>query len=97
VRFEDPGDVPLGVALMVAGKRLRALGGAATLDADSVVSLGLPSHTRGAGRGNCGRKVQHGALNVLVAEDDDESFVLTEMAFKMSTYGGRAMDWTPWK
>jgi CheY-like chemotaxis protein len=82
VQFEDPGEVPLGVALMVAGKRLRALGGAASLDVDSAVSLGLPSHTRGRARGNCGHKAAPDALNVLVAEDNDESFVLTEMALQ---------------
>jgi CheY-like chemotaxis protein len=82
VQFEDPDDVPVGVALMVAGKRLRALGGAASLDADSAVTLGLPSHTLSAGRGDCGHKVPSDALNVLVAEDNDESFVLTEMALQ---------------
>ena len=76
VRFEEPDDVPAGIALMVAGKRLRALGGAASLDADSAVSLGLPSYTRGA------HKARLDALNVLVAEDNDESFILTEMALQ---------------
>jgi CheY-like chemotaxis protein len=67
---------------MVAGKRLRALGGTASLETDSAVSLGLPSHTRGAGRGDCGHEVACDALNVLVAEDNDESFVLTEIALQ---------------
>lgn len=79
VRFEDPGDVPQGIALMVAGKRLRALGGAAGLDG-AVVFLDLPSHTRYAGRGDRRHHLRPDALNVLVAEDNDESFALTEMA-----------------
>ena len=79
VHFEDPGDVPPGIALMVAGKQLRALGGSAGLDADSAVILGLPSLTGGAGRGPSARP---GALNLLVAEDNDESFVLTDMALQ---------------
>ena len=77
VRLKDPGDVPLGIALMVAGKRLRALGGAAYLDG-AAVSLDLPSHTRRDGRGDSDHKVRPDALNILVAEDNDESFVLTE-------------------
>jgi CheY-like chemotaxis protein len=79
VRFEDPGDVPEGIALMVAGKRLRALGGMASLDG-AAVSLDLPSHTREAGCRAPRHHLRADALNVLVAEDNDESFALTEMA-----------------
>jgi CheY-like chemotaxis protein len=79
VRFEDPDHVSLGIALMVAGKRLRALGGVASLDADSALSLGLPSHAHGAG---CGHNARPGALNVLVAEDNDESFILTQLVLQ---------------
>jgi CheY-like chemotaxis protein len=82
VQFEDADEVPLGIALMVAGKRLRALGGTASLDADFAVSLDLPSRTRGAGRIDCARKALSDALNILVAEDNDESFVLTERALQ---------------
>jgi CheY-like chemotaxis protein len=79
VRFEDPSDVPLGIALMVAGKQLRTLGGAASMN-EASVSLDLPSHAHGAGRGARAHNVRPDALNVLVAEDNDESFALTEMA-----------------
>jgi CheY-like chemotaxis protein len=82
VRLQDPGDVPVGMALMVAGRRLRAMGGTASLDADSTVSLGLPSHLRGAVREGSNRNMRSDALNVLVAEDNDESFVLTELALQ---------------
>jgi CheY-like chemotaxis protein len=77
VLFANPGDVPQGIALMVAGKRLRALGGESRLDG-TAVALYVPSHTREAGLGDCGRQVLPDALNILVAEDNDESFVLTE-------------------
>ncbi len=86
VQFEDPGEVPRGIALMVAGKRLRALGGAAGLAGGAAglvgaaVFLDLPSHTRDAGRGALRHHLRPDALNVLVAEDNDESFALTEMA-----------------
>jgi CheY-like chemotaxis protein len=82
VQFQNPEDVSLGIALMVAGKRLRVLGGAASLGAPSTVTLGLPSQPRVAGCGDCTRTARPGALNILVAEDDDESFVLTEMALE---------------
>jgi CheY-like chemotaxis protein len=71
--LQDTGDVPFGIAMMVAGKRLFSLGGAAELDGDSTVSVDLPS------RAPDGHKARLDALNVLVAEDNDESFTLTEM------------------
>ncbi len=71
VRLGEPDDVPLGIAFMVAGKRLRTLGGDARLDG-ATVSLDLPSQAR----------ARTSALNILVAEDNDESFVLTEMVLE---------------
>ena len=82
VRLQDPEDVPLGISLMVAGKRLRAVGGAASLEGNLAVSLGMPSHTAGARRPGSKQQARANALNVLVAEDNDESFTLTEMALE---------------
>jgi two-component system, sensor histidine kinase and response regulator len=73
-QFEEPGDLPHGVAVMVAGKWLRALGGAAALDG-AAVELDFPS--AGADQDTGERK--RDALHILVAEDNDESFALTEM------------------
>jgi CheY-like chemotaxis protein len=73
-QFDEPGDLPHGVAVMVAGKWLRALGGAAAL-AGAAVELDFPS--QGADQDTDERK--RDALHVLVAEDNDESFDLTEM------------------
>jgi CheY-like chemotaxis protein len=73
-QFEEPGDLPYGVAVMVAGKWLRALGGAAALDG-AAVELDFPS--AGADQDTGERK--RDALHILVAEDNDESFALTEM------------------
>jgi CheY-like chemotaxis protein len=78
--LQDPGDLPFGIALMVAGKQLRAMGGAANFDGESTVTLEVPSYARGAGPDH--QKVRPDALNVLVAEDNDESFVLTEMVLQ---------------
>jgi CheY-like chemotaxis protein len=94
--FEDPGAISLALAVMVAGKRLRALGGAAELEsASSVGSAGVDSAGIDSA-GNCvvalhlpsvvpclshapasGHRGQPEALQVLVAEDSDESFLLT--------------------
>jgi CheY-like chemotaxis protein len=82
INFEDADEVLYGVATLVAGKRIRALGGKAEFVSDSrgpmalVISLPWkvpldnecppePSNPDRTG------------LSVLVAEDSDESFVLT--------------------
>jgi CheY-like chemotaxis protein len=72
VQFDDSQDVPFAVALMSAGRRLRALGGSAECSG-SVVSLAVPF--------GIPRAVLDGspdALSILIAEDNDESFILTE-------------------
>jgi CheY-like chemotaxis protein len=74
--FLDPSEVPFGLALMVAGKRLRALGGAAEFDGDSAVCLDLPSYAPGA------QSAGSGGLLVMVVEDSDESFALTRMVLE---------------
>jgi CheY-like chemotaxis protein len=87
--LEERDDIPFGVAVMVAGKRLRAMGGTADLARDSdgysTIALDLPSQAEGAGSMNHEDWSQKGrldGLNVLVAEDSDESFALTEMALQ---------------
>jgi CheY-like chemotaxis protein len=61
---------------MSAGRRLRALGGSAE-SSGSVVSLAVPSAAPRAGQGSSNAALP-GALAILVAEDNDESFALTE-------------------
>jgi CheY-like chemotaxis protein len=75
VQFEDPRDVPFRVALMLAGRSLRALGGSAE-SCGSAVSLDLPSAAPRAGQDGSYAALP-GALSILVAEDNDESFALT--------------------
>jgi CheY-like chemotaxis protein len=91
--FEDPGEVSFKLAVMVAGKCLRALGGTAGLERDSVghcaVALQLPSQNPGIGAQSIGGgeaasslEAQLEALNILVAEDFDESFTLTSLVLE---------------
>jgi len=82
VNFQDSDEVLYGVATLVAGKRIRALGGTAELVSDArtsgalVVSLPWQAETDGGFHPPLAQQDQAG-LSVLVAEDSDESFVLT--------------------
>jgi CheY-like chemotaxis protein len=76
VQFEDPRDVPFAVAMMSAGRRLRALGGSAE-SSESAVSLTVPAAAPTTGQNRTHAAVPN-ALSILVAEDNDESFSLTE-------------------
>ncbi len=84
--LRDSVDVPFAIAAMLAGKRVRALGGWAELVLDaarhSAVVLSFPSLALGHQPEE--RPVQvpdepSDRLNILVAEDYDESFALIEM------------------
>ena len=84
--LHDPAEVPFAVAVMVAGKRLRALGGWAELVHDaarhSAVILAFPSASRGPEDQETNSLIQNApsdALNILVAEDYDESYALIEL------------------
>jgi CheY-like chemotaxis protein len=90
--LQDPFEVPFGVAVMVAGKRLRSLNASAELVRDSaghaVVVLNIPSQGCGidggfeGGLALSGLEAQPDALNILVVEDCDDSFALTEMMLR---------------
>jgi CheY-like chemotaxis protein len=77
----DPEDVSFGIAVMVAGKRLRALGGSAGLAGESAgrscVALHFPSEARALCQ-EVSVARQADCLNILVAEDCDDSFFLTD-------------------
>jgi CheY-like chemotaxis protein len=82
VHFKAADDVLSAVAILVAGKRIRALGGSAEFQCDASSPMGLaislPWQTdAGDNSAHEPSRYDHGALNVLVAEDSDESFVLT--------------------
>jgi CheY-like chemotaxis protein len=84
VRFKDAEDVRLGIATLIAGKRIRALGGTVEFQCDArapmALAISLPWRTD-ASPDSAAELSQHdhSALNVLVAEDSDESFVLTRI------------------
>jgi CheY-like chemotaxis protein len=80
IQLEEPRDVPFGVAVMSAGRSLRALGGWAE-SFGSTVCLTVPSAAPRAGQHE-GHAALPGALSILVAEDNDESFALTEAELK---------------
>jgi CheY-like chemotaxis protein len=84
--LQGEGDIPFGLALMVAGKRLRALGGAADVIRDwtghTAIALDLSPRADGVGREELSRRTLPDALNILVAEDSDESFALSELVFQ---------------
>jgi len=84
LHFKDADDVLFGVTSVVAGKRIREMGGAAEFQCDASSPMGLtitlpwrtdPSSESGAEP----PRYDHSALNVLVAEDLDESFALTSI------------------
>jgi two-component system, sensor histidine kinase and response regulator len=82
VSFQDADDVLFGVATLVAGKRLRALGGTAEFVSDARIPMALrialpwKAETDENRQPDLAQNDQLG-LNVLVAEDSDESFALT--------------------
>lgn len=79
LNFQDADDVLFGVPTFVAGRRLRALGGTAEFISDArapmTLRISLP-WVADAGAPEIMQRDQPG-LNVLVAEDSDESFALT--------------------
>jgi len=82
VNFQDADDTLFGVATLVAGKRLRALGGSAEFVSDArapmalVISLPWKPEASDEYPADFERRDEP-ALSVLVAEDSDESFALT--------------------
>jgi CheY-like chemotaxis protein len=84
VSFKDADDVLFGVEALVAGKRIRALGGSVEFQCDASLPMGLTISLPWRPDGNPERRAEapeHDdlALNILVAEDSDESFALTKI------------------
>jgi CheY-like chemotaxis protein len=84
VNFKDADDVLFGVPALVAGKRIRALGGQAEFQCDARLPMGLSISLPWRVEAHPERSYEtpqndHASLNVLVAEDSDDSFVLTEI------------------
>jgi two-component system, sensor histidine kinase and response regulator len=82
VHFKAADDVLFAVAILVAGKRIRALGGSAEFQCDASSPMGLAISLpwlSAAGDNSADEfsSYDRAALNVLVAEDSDDSFALT--------------------
>jgi CheY-like chemotaxis protein len=81
MNFEDADDVQYGVATVVAGKRIRALGGTVEFvsDARAPMALAISIPWADSNEDCHPPQAEHdqSGLSVLVAEDSDESFVLT--------------------
>jgi CheY-like chemotaxis protein len=85
VSFRDLPEMPLPVAVMVAGKRLRFLGGSARIvcqpGAPASLAICLPSlSTQNWERRH--REVRASSLNVLVTEDCDDSYSVSELLLR---------------
>jgi len=82
VEFKDADDILFGVSTLVAGKRIRALGGSAEFQCDARLPMGLivtlPWRTDTSSDAHAEpSEHDNAALNVLIAEDCDESYALT--------------------
>jgi len=80
-KLTEPGDIPYGVAMMATGKRLRSLGGSAGISDDetwgSAVTLVFPLQSRGVVSDL--KEASSDTLDILVVEDCDDSFALSEL------------------
>jgi CheY-like chemotaxis protein len=82
--FQNAAEASLGVAVLVAGQRLRALGGTA----DLVRNFGQPAHlaihvhSQPAETGFEGDHHRPDTLNILLAEDSDDSYALAELLLR---------------
>jgi CheY-like chemotaxis protein len=79
--FQDADDMLYGVATMVAGKRIRALGGTAEFISDArapmALAISIPwADADGEAHSQLPQR-DESTLSILVAEDSDESFLLT--------------------
>jgi two-component system, sensor histidine kinase len=84
IRFESTEDVAFGIPLLVAGQRLRALGGSAEFTYEATpmaLTLLLPSKAVAADPFSS-RVTPPDALSILIAEDCDESFALIELMLR---------------
>jgi len=86
--FENPDDLAFEVGVMVAGKHLRAFSGSAEVVRDTAghatVVLAIPAQARGASghESVSAPEIQPDALCILVAEDCDDSFALSELVLQ---------------
>ncbi len=85
VSFRDLPDIPFPLAVMVAGKRLRALGGSGQIVCDpgtpASIVIYLPSLSSESWE-KSQQETRINSLNVLVTEDCDDSFAISELMLR---------------
>jgi len=82
MNFRDLPGMPFPLSVMVAGKILRDLGGSAQIESEPGVPTGLAAFIPSESSQDdvrCEQDVRPSSLNVLLTEDCDESFALTEL------------------
>jgi CheY-like chemotaxis protein len=89
VGFQSAAEASFGVAAMVAGKRLRALGGTVELvrisGEPAHLAIHLHSQPAGSSLEDCPpgrRNMRPDTLNILLTEDSDDSYALTELLLR---------------
>ncbi len=89
IAFHEADAVTFAIAVMVAGRRLRSLGGTSEVEwpspGSSSLAIFLPSQPEEIGNPNLALDSQAASpdsLSVLVAEDCDESYALTELLLR---------------
>ncbi len=85
VSYRDLSDMPYPVTVMVAGKRMRALGGSAQIVCESGAPASLIIYLPSQPFQHCeGREqdVQPNSLNILLTEDCDDSYALTALVLR---------------
>jgi CheY-like chemotaxis protein len=89
LELQEPGEVPFAAAVMVAGRRFRALNASSEIAIDKAghgsLAIEIPpyvgaNHELAIPSAHMDRNWRQ-ALNVLLVEDHDESFVLSELLF----------------
>jgi CheY-like chemotaxis protein len=85
VNFRDLPDMPVSLGVMVAGKALRSLGGTVRIACEPGVATHiaafLPSLASENGK-QCNEQGRTSSLNVLLTEDCDESYALSELMLR---------------
>jgi len=84
IRFRDLPDMPISLGVMVAGKGLAMLGGSAGMVRDPGVPTHLAAFLPALAQDpeRCHPEVQPSTLNVLLTEDCDESYALSELMLR---------------
>jgi CheY-like chemotaxis protein len=85
VSFRDLPDMPVSLGVMVAGKALRTLGGSVRIASEPGVPTHLATFLPSLASQNgeqCNEQARTSSLNVLLTEDCDDSYALSELMLR---------------